>query len=112
MTEIRSCGARGGGGARCRGGGRAVTAGPREALLPLPPKVPAHPRRLGHRDEPAGDVLVQDALLLALRSWDTFAAGTSLKAWLFRILHTRHLSLRHRHARHLEVGVEADVLAR
>jgi RNA polymerase sigma-70 factor, ECF subfamily len=89
-----------------------VTADPREALLPLQPKLRAYARRLVNGDEHAADDLVQDALLLALRSWDTFAAGTNLKAWLFRILHNRHLSLRQRHARRLEVGVEADVLAR
>ena len=89
-----------------------MPADPREALLPLQPKLRAYARRLVNGDEHAADDLVQDALLLALRSWDTFAAGTNLKAWLFRILHNRHLSLRHRRARHHEVGVEPDVLAR
>jgi RNA polymerase sigma-70 factor, ECF subfamily len=77
----------------------------REAILPLLPHLRAYARSLT-ADPHAADDLVQDTLLFALQAWDTFTPGTNLKAWLFRILRNRHLSLRGRHARRLEVAVD------
>jgi len=81
----------------------------REAILPLLPHLRAYARSLT-ADSQAADDLLQDALVLALQAWDSFTPGTNLKAWLFRILRNRHLSLRGRHARRLEVAV-VDIAA-
>lgn len=45
------------------------------------------------RNAVAADVLVQECLLHALVKVDRYKAGTSLRAWLFSILH--NLNLRH-----------------
>ncbi|MCP4606449.1 MAG: sigma-70 family RNA polymerase sigma factor [Proteobacteria bacterium] len=37
--------------------------------------------------------LLQDTCLLALRFSDTFKEGSNLKAWLFRVMRNRHVSL-------------------
>ncbi len=53
--------------------------------------------------------LVQETYVHALRSWDQFAPGTDLRAWLFRILRNAFLS-RHRRTRRdpTEGGHDAD----
>ena len=79
---------------------------PREVLPPLLPGLRAYARLLVGGDDQAADDLVQDTVVLALRAWDSFTPGTNLKAWLFRILHNRHLSLRGRRHRTAEVGVD------
>jgi RNA polymerase sigma-70 factor, ECF subfamily len=78
----------------------------RDAILPLLPHLRSYARSLTCGDPHAADDLVQDTVLLALRAWDRFTPGTNLKAWLFRILHNRHLSLRGRHARRPEIAVD------
>jgi RNA polymerase sigma-70 factor, ECF subfamily len=60
-------------------------------------------RWLTGTDADASD-LVQDALLLALRSREQFAPGTNLRAWLFRIARNRYLDLRHRKRRERVAG--------
>src|SRR3954468_20236631 len=93
-----------------RGGGTRMTGtragGGREAILALVPPLRGYARSLTGGDEHAADDLVQDTLVLALRAWDRFTPGTNLKAWLFRILRNRHLSVRGREHRRAEVGVE------
>src|SRR5690349_17739821 len=84
------------GGARMTGARRADG---RDDLLPLVPGLRAYARVLTCGDRHAADDLVQDAVMLALQGWDGFTPGTNLRAWLFRILRNRHLSLRSR--RHL-----------
>src|SRR3954468_21128048 len=93
-----------------RGGGTRMTGtragGGREAILALVPPLRGYARSLTGGDEHAADDLVQDTLVLALRAWDRFTPGTNLRAWLFRILHNRPLSLRGRRRRRAEVGVD------
>jgi RNA polymerase sigma-70 factor, ECF subfamily len=48
--------------------------------------------------------LVQDTILLALRSRAQFALGTNLRAWLFRIARNRYLDVRHRRRRERVAG--------
>jgi RNA polymerase sigma-70 factor (ECF subfamily) len=82
----------------------------REAILPLVPHLRAYARGLTGGDVHAADDLVQDTLMLALQAWDRFTPGTNLKAWLYRILHNRHLTVRSR--RHLRAEVGVDDLSR
>ena len=75
--------------------------GGREAILPLLPHLRGYARGLTGGDPHAADDLVQDTVVLALQAWDRFTPGTNLKAWLFRILHNRHITVgsrRHRTA--------------
>jgi RNA polymerase sigma-70 factor, ECF subfamily len=78
----------------------------RDDLLPLVPGLRAYARVLTCGDRHAADDLVQDAVMLALQGWDGFTPGTNLRAWLFRILRNRHLSLRSRRHLTAEVGVD------
>src|ERR671929_1505569 len=93
-----------------RGEGDHMTATPphggREDILPLLPHLRAYARSLTGGDPHAADDLVQDTLVRALQAWDRFTPGTNLKAWLFRILHNRHLTVRGRRHVAAEVGVE------
>ena len=78
----------------------------RDGVVALLPHLRAFARSLVGGDRPhLADDLVQDTVVLALRSWHQFAPGTDLKAWLFRILHNRCRSvLRRKH-----VGSEVHV---
>jgi RNA polymerase sigma-70 factor, ECF subfamily len=80
---------------------------PRDDLVAQLPHLRAFARSLVGGDRPhLADDLVQDTVVLALRSWEQFTPGTDLKAWLFRILHNRCRSvLRRRHVAS-EVHVE------
>ena len=80
--------------------------GGREAILPLLPPLRGFARSLTGGDAHAADDLVQDTVVLALQAWDRFTPGTNLKAWLFRILHNRHLTVRGRRHHRAEVGVD------
>jgi RNA polymerase sigma-70 factor (ECF subfamily) len=79
--------------------------GGREDILPLVPHLRGFARSLTS-DVPAADDLVQDTIVLALRAWESFTPGTNLKAWLFRILHNRHLTVRGRRHVTAEIGVD------
>ena len=80
--------------------------GGREDILPLLPHLRAYARALTGGNEHAADDLAQDTLVLALQAWDRFTPGTNLKAWLFRILHNRHLTVRTRKHVTAEIGVD------
>jgi RNA polymerase sigma-70 factor, ECF subfamily len=59
------------------------------------------------RDSVTADDLVQDCLTRALSKIHLWQEGTDLRAWLFTVLHNRHISLARRAARereHLEVN--------
>src|ERR671926_1801420 len=75
-------------------------------ILPLLPHLRGYARGLTGGDAQAADDLVQDTVVLALQAWDSFTPGTNLKAWLFRILHNRHHTIRDRRHRRAEVGVD------
>ncbi|TQR87434.1 sigma-70 family RNA polymerase sigma factor [Mycobacterium hodleri] len=49
-------------------------------------------RRLTHRDVDAED-LVQDTMMNAFLGFDGFQPGTNLRAWLYRIMHNRWISV-------------------
>jgi RNA polymerase sigma-70 factor, ECF subfamily len=80
--------------------------GGREDILLLLPHLRGFARALTGGNEHAADDLVQDTLVLALQAWDRFTPGTNLKAWLFRILHNRHLTVRDRKHHRAELGVD------
>ena len=73
-----------------------------EALIP---RLTRYARALT-RDVVAADELVQDCLGHALGKIHLWEKGTDLRAWLFTILHNRHVSLVRREAReraHIEL---------
>jgi RNA polymerase sigma-70 factor (ECF subfamily) len=79
----------------------------RDDLVAQLPNLRAFARSLVGGDRPhLADDLVQDTVLLALRSWEQFTPGTDLKAWLFRILHNRCRSVLRRKHVASEVHVE------
>ena len=80
--------------------------GGREDILPLLPHLRGYARALTGGNEHAADDLAQDTLVLALQAWDRFTPGTNLKAWLFRILHNRHVTVGTRRYVTAEVGVD------
>ena len=91
---------------------QAATATPREAVIPLLPDLRAFARSLGHGDVHLADDLVQDTMMLALRSWGQFRPGSNLKAWLFKILHNRFRSLKRRKQPAAEVArVDLEILS-
>jgi len=62
--------------------------------------------RLTRSDADAEDLL-QDTLLHAYAGFDTFAGGTNLKAWLFRILYNRWVSgYRYKQRRPCEICID------
>lgn len=63
-------------------------------------------RRLARCDADAEDLL-QDTLIHAYAGFDTFAGGTNLKAWLFRILYNRWVSgYRYKQRRPCEICID------
>jgi DNA-directed RNA polymerase specialized sigma24 family protein len=83
--------------------GGAVVLASREEVVPLIPHLRAFARSLARGDAHLADDVVQDTLVLALRSWGGFTPGTNLKAWLFTILRDRFHTLVGR--RHLTAEV-------
>ena len=58
------------------------------------------------RDPVAADDLVQDSLARALEKIHLWKDGTDLRAWLFTILHNRHISLARQAARRRVVELQ------
>jgi RNA polymerase sigma-70 factor (ECF subfamily) len=85
---------------------------PRAMIVPLLPELRAFARSLSNGDVHLADDLVQDVVMLALRSWGQFQPGTNLKAWLFKILHNRWRSVKRRKHFSAEVArTDLEVLA-
>jgi RNA polymerase sigma-70 factor, ECF subfamily len=55
------------------------------------------------RDEADAEDVVQDTFLRAYRAWDTYAAGTDCRRWLFTICRNAFLRSREREARVIEL---------
>ena len=70
-----------------------------EALIP---RLRRYARAVVH-DPVAADDLVQDSLAQALEKIHLWKDGTDLRAWLFTILHNRHISLERQAARRRRV---------
>jgi RNA polymerase sigma factor (sigma-70 family) len=64
-----------------------------QLALPLLPSLYSHAFWLSRNPAEAED-LVQETLSKALRSFDSFQAGTNFKAWIFRILRNTFLTSR------------------
>jgi RNA polymerase sigma-70 factor (ECF subfamily) len=75
----------------------------REELVALLPQLRGFARSLTGGDSHFADDLVQDTVVLALRSWHSFQPGTSLKSWLLKILHNRFHSQMRRKYKSAEV---------
>ena len=85
----------------------------REEVVPLIPHLRAFARGLARGDARLADDVVQDTLVLALRSWGGYTPGTNLEAWLFTILRDRFHSLVDRRHLTAEVaGGDVERLAR
>lgn len=76
----------------------------RDEIVPVLPQLRGFARSLCGGDQSQADDLVQDTVVLALRAWDSFAPGTSLKSWLLKILHNRFHSLKRRKYLTAEIG--------
>lgn len=74
--------------------------------MPLAPQLYAHALRLTRRPVDAEDVL-QESFLKAYRAYDTFEAGTNLRAWLYRIVTNTYIN-RYRKNQRLPDEVELD----
>lgn len=68
----------------------------RDDVVALVPHLRAFARSLAAGDAALADDLVQDTIVNALQAQHQFAEGTNLRAWLFRILRNRFLSLKAR----------------
>jgi RNA polymerase sigma-70 factor (ECF subfamily) len=79
---------------------------PQQEIVPLLPEMRGFARSLAGGDAHFADDLVQDAVLLALRSWDSFTPGTNLKSWLLKIVHNRFHSLKRRSWVKAEIGCD------
>ena len=71
----------------------------------LIPRLRRYARALVH-DQVAADDLVQDSLARALGKIHLWEDGTDLRAWLFTILHNRHISLARQAARRRVVELQ------
>jgi RNA polymerase sigma-70 factor, ECF subfamily len=76
-----------------------VEPSPGNEILALVPRLTRYARVLT-QDTAAADDLVQDCLATALEKIHSWEPGTDLRAWLFTILHHRHIYRRRREARH------------
>jgi RNA polymerase sigma-70 factor (ECF subfamily) len=88
---------------------RTVMSNPRDAILPLIPKLRAYARGLSGGDIHFADDVVQDTIVLALQAWNQFAPGTNLTGWLLRIARNRFYSLVSR--KHVTAEIWHDDLA-
>ncbi len=60
-------------------------------VMPLARQLYAHALRLTRRPVDAEDVL-QEAFLKAFRAYDSFEAGTNLRAWMYRIVTNTYIN--------------------
>ncbi len=81
---------------------------PRDDLVAQLPHLRAFARSLTGGNSHLADDLVQETVVLALRSWDRFTPGTNLKSWLLKILHNHFYSLIRR--KHVTSEVSDDRL--
>lgn len=79
---------------------------PQQEIVALLPEMRGFARSLAGGDPHLADDLVQDAVMLALRSWGSFQPGTNLKSWLLKILHNRFHSLKRRSYLKAEISTE------
>jgi RNA polymerase sigma-70 factor (ECF subfamily) len=81
-----------------------------DLALPLTANLYGQAMRLTRNAAEAED-LVQDAMVRALRFWDTFTQGTNVKAWLFTILRNTFINGYHKQgrAKSFTREVEAEV---
>ena len=68
----------------------------RDDVVALVPHLRAFARSLVAGDSALADDLVQDTIVNALQAQHQFQPGTNLRAWLFRILRNRFLSIKAR----------------
>ncbi len=68
----------------------------RDDVVALVPHLRAFARSLAAGDAALADDLVQDTMVNALQAQHQFQPGTNLRAWLFRILRNRFLSIKAR----------------
>ncbi len=68
----------------------------RDDVVALVPHLRAFARSLVAGDSALADDLVQDTIVNALQAQHQFEPGTNLRAWLFRILRNRFLSIKAR----------------
>lgn len=66
--------------------------------------------RLAGGDEPRAEDLVQESILKAYRSWDSFEAGTNCRAWLMTILRNTFIN-QFRQQKNRPTPVEFDDVA-
>ncbi|WP_199154327.1 sigma-70 family RNA polymerase sigma factor [Chromobacterium sp. ASV23] len=62
--------------------------------------------RVLSRDAPNADDLVQDTLELAWRHWQQWRPDSDIRAWLFSIMHNRHIDWARQSNRHVELSDE------
>jgi RNA polymerase sigma-70 factor, ECF subfamily len=75
------------------------------ACLPLSNELYATGLRLTRNPDDARD-LVQETLLRAMVAWDSFEAGTNVRAWLYRILTNSFINIYRKRRRHQRFAVE------
>src|SRR5580704_3626791 len=77
-----------------------------ELAMPMFDSLYNFARWLAHNSDDAED-LVQETYLKALRSFQSFQAGTNFRAWMFKILRNTFLSSRSTPDRGMTVAVDS-----